>query len=177
MTRRLASNGTAAGWRLAWPRISPDSWPNQAKGREWDVVGVRLGTGEQRSARTRTERQRRGPPPALRGTHPCQAGHHGNLPNDPRFEARGCSGPISVATELPGIQRCAVAMRITHVEAAVGPGESLSYVLRHKIFPNWHIVAADILIWLTYTILLTATMAVFGLAWTRLTRPSISDLG
>jgi ABC-type dipeptide/oligopeptide/nickel transport system permease subunit len=66
-------------------------------------------------------------------------------------------------------------MRITHVEAAVGPGESLSYVMRHKIFPNWHIVVADIGIWLTYAILLTATMAVFGLAWTRITRPSISD--
>jgi hypothetical protein len=67
-------------------------------------------------------------------------------------------------------------MRITHVEAAVGPGESLSYVLRHEIFPNsWHIVVADIGIRLIDAILLTATMAVFGLAWTRVTRPSISD--
>jgi peptide/nickel transport system permease protein len=51
-----------------------------------------------------------------------------------------------------------------YVEAAVARGESLWYTLRHEILPNCSgVVVADIGIRLTYAILLTATMAFFGL--------------
>jgi peptide/nickel transport system permease protein len=51
-----------------------------------------------------------------------------------------------------------------YVEAAVARGESLWYILRREILPNCSgIVLADLGIRLTYAILLTATVAFFGL--------------
>jgi hypothetical protein len=124
-TGRLAQIST----RTRYPgRPVPGLTTHQAKGREWDVVGVRLGTGEQEAlaaglnvsveshrqlyvACTRARRATMAISRATRGSGRAL------LRADQRRHA---------ATELPRIQHCTVPMRITQVEAAVGLGESLS---------------------------------------------------